>query len=368
MNDPTPHPDTLLVTAGRPDGPETPLNHPVVPASSFRTGGDLWYGRSDGTPTIHAFEELVGGLEGGHAVAYGSGMAAVSAVLSLLSDGATIARSQDIYHGVGRLMEDGASRGRWVVQEIEAHDTASWIRAVDEVDLVWIESPTNPLLAITDLPAVCGERRRSAIVAVDSTFATPLGQQPLQLGADLVVHSATKFIGGHSDLMAGVAIAADQEQADRLRLHRTLHGAVPGALEAFLALRGARTLAVRLDRAMTNAAELARRLSEHGAVVVVRYPGLATDPGHAAASSFMKGGGAVLSFQVADDAAADSFLAGLRTIVHATSLGGVESTAERRSGYPGSAHIPPGLIRLSVGCEHIEDLWADIDRALSASD
>ncbi len=366
MNDATPHPNTLLVTAGRPDGAGTPLNHPVAPASNYRTGGELWYARSDGTPTVHAFEELVGSLEGGHAVAYGSGMAAVSAVLSLVSEGATIARSQDVYHGVGQLMEDGASRGRWVVQEIEAQDTASWVRAVDEVDLVWIESPTNPLLAITDLPAVCARRERSALIAVDSTFATPLGQQPLRLGADLVVHSVTKFIGGHSDLMAGVAIAGNQEPADRLRRYRSLHGAVPGALETFLALRGARTLAVRLDRATSNATELARRLSGHGAVLAVRYPGLATDPGHAVASSFMEGGGAVLSFQVADDATADRLLAGLETIVHATSLGGVETTAERRSGYPGSNHIPRGLIRVSVGCEHVDDLWADIEGSLSA--
>jgi len=218
---------------------------------------------------------------------------------------------------------------------------------------------------VADLPALCtAGRRAGAIVGVDNTFATPLLQQPLALGADLVVHSATKFIGGHSDLLSGITIARDQALAGRLRHRRGLSGATPGALEAFLALRGLRTLAVRLDRSQANAAELARRLDQHPAVSRVRYPGLPTDPGHQTAAAQMTGFGAVLAFEVADAPTADQLCDAVHVIVHATSLGSVETTIERRSKLPGQEHLPPGLLRLSVGCEHIDDLWNDLNTAL----
>jgi cystathionine gamma-synthase len=185
-------------------------------------------------------------------------------------------------------------------------------------------------------------------VVVDNTFATPLLQRPLELGADIVVHSATKLIGGHSDLLLGAAVTADRGELALLREARGRNGATPGALECFLALRGARTLALRLRQAQSSAQLLVARLSDHAAVIRVRYPGFGT----------------IVSFELKDATAADRACRATRVIRHATSLGGIETSMERRSAHPGQEHIPPGLIRLSVGCEDLEDLWSDLDAAL----
>jgi len=207
----------------------------------------------------------------------------------------------------------------------------------------------HPLLQTAALAALCAPPRKPGTrVVVDNTFATPLLQQPLALGADLVIHAATKFIGGHSDLLTGVAITADDAQYELLRTARTHYGATPGALECFLALRGLRTLPVRLKTAVTSAQVLRERLEAHPAVHRVRYPGF----------------GAVVSFELADAETVDRACRATQVIWHATSLGGVETTMERRSVHPGQEHIPPGLIRMSVGCEDVEDLWADLDAAL----
>lgn len=358
------HIDTVLVNVGRPAGPGEPLNHPIVPASNFAPGGEHWYSRSDGTLTVDALEAAMGRLDGGGSVAFGSGMAAVAAVLDQIEIGGRVVIGPDTYHGVSTLLAEGVRAGRWNVEVLEHDDTGAWVAAAAHADILWLESPSNPRLDVSDLPAICGRRPRRALVAVDSTFATPLGQRPLEWGADVVVHSATKFIGGHSDLLAGVATTARRDLVEALRLRRTLGGASPGALEAFLALRGLRTLSLRLERATANAGELATRLESHRSVNRVRYPGLASHPGHDLARSFMTGFGAVVSFEVAHDEAADRVVGGFALIHHATSLGGVETTAERRSGYPGSDHIPPGLIRMSVGCEHVDDLWRDLSDAL----
>jgi cystathionine gamma-synthase len=346
----------------------------VVLASNFRASstaapgieeGIRSYARTDATPTWEALETAVGQVEGGHAVAFSSGMAAVAAVLDLLPAGGRIVAPKDCYFGVGELLADGQRQGRWAVDRVDLTDTASVQAAVVGADLLWLETPSNPLLDIADLPALCAAGRHAgAIVGADNTFATPLLQQPLALGADVVVHSATKFIGGHSDLLSGITIAREAALAERLRLRRGLSGAAPGALEAFLALRGLRTLALRLDRGQRNASELARRLDEHPAVSRVRYPGLPGDPGHRTAAAQMTGFGAVLAFEVADAPTADRLCNAVQIIVPATSLGGVESTIERRSKLPGQGHVPPGLLRLSVGCEHIDDLWNDLNSAL----
>ena len=202
---------------------------------------------------------------------------------------------------------------------------------------------------------------------VDSTFATPLVQRPLELGADLVVHSATKYLGGHSDLLLGAVVAATAERAGQLRERRQLAGATPGALEAYLAVRGMRTLSLRLHRASASAAELAERLAGHARVDLVRHPGRLDHPTHAMARSFMAGFGAVVSFDVQGGAErADAVCRSVRIIRHATSLGGVESTIERRAAIPGQTHLPPGLLRLSVGIEHPEDLWRDLEQALAS--
>ena len=371
-------PETAVICAGRPSRAASgPLNTPVVLASNFHAGataapgtgeGIRAYARTDATPGWEALETAVGQVEGGHAVAFSSGMAAVAAVLDLVPAGARIVAPADCYFGVGELLADGQQQGRWAVDRVDLTDTAGVQAAVDGADLLWLETPSNPLLDVADLPVLCAAGRRAgALVGADNTVATPLLQQPLALGADVVVHSATKFIGGHSDLLSGITVAREQALAGRLRHRRGLSGATPGALEAFLALRGLRTLALRLDRGQANAGELARRLDGHRAVSRVRYPGLPGDPGHRTAAAQMAGFGAVLAFEVADAGTADRICDAVHIIVPATSLGGVETTIERRSKLPGQEHVPPGLLRLSVGCEHIDDLWNDLNSALEAS-
>ncbi len=375
---PTPaglHPETAVICAGRPGHVAgAPLNVPVVLASNFRAAAmaapgteedGRAYSRTDATPGWEALESAVGQVEGGHAVAFSSGMAAIAAVLDLVPAGGRIVVPTDCYYGVGDLLAEARQEGRWAVDRVDLTDTASVQAAVVGADLLWLETPSNPLLEVADLPALCAVGRRAgAIVGVDNTFATPLLQQPLAFGADVVMHSATKFIGGHSDLLSGITIAREPALAGRLRHRRSLSGATPGALEAFLALRGLRTLAVRLDRGQRNAGELARRLDEHPAVSRVRYPGLPGDPGHRTAAAQMAGFGAVLAFEVADAPTADRLCDAVQVIVHASSLGGVETTIARRSKLPGQGHVPPGLLRLSVGCEHIDDLWNDLNAAL----
>ena len=345
----------------------TPLNVPPVLASNFELGSERAYSRDDATPTWEAFEQLLGGLEGGSAVAFASGMGSVAAIMDLMPVGANVVLPDHCYQGVAGLAAAGAAQGRWRVVRVAVEDTAGWLDAAAEADLLWLESPSNPLLAVADLPAVCATRRKPrALVAVDSTLATPLVQRPLELGADLVVHSATKYLGGHSDLLLGAAVARSDALARRLRERRELAGATPGALEAYLATRGVRTLALRLERASASAARLAEQLGGHSGVAVVRYPGLAGHPTHATARRFMRGFGAVVSFDVHGGAErADAVCRSLQIIRHATSLGGVESTIERRAAIPGQTHLPPGLLRISVGCEHVDDLLADLDQALA---
>jgi cystathionine gamma-synthase len=382
-------PETVLVEEGRPaKNAGESMNLPVVLASNFRSqkGGKLGseddaetqhgsgtsglrgprrYARTDGTESSAAFEAVVGRLEGGSAMAFSSGMAAVAATLELLPAGAKVLLPRDVYMGTRHLLEEGRALGRWQLQAVELAEPDSLGRHLDGADLLWIETPSNPLLEICDLRVIADAAHAAgARVAVDNTFATPLLQQPLALGADIVVHSATKFMGGHSDLLMGVAVTQDRALFEALTRRRAFAGATPGALECFLTLRGLRTMAVRLAAAQASAGELAHRLAEHPAVKRVHYPGLANDPGHKLASEQMSGFGAVLSFELADAATADATCDAVRIIAFATSLGGVESTIERRAKHPGQEHIPPGLLRLSVGCEHVEDLWEDLVRAM----
>ena len=367
-------PETIAVTAGRPSAAAgQPMNVPVVLASNFRAGPAqapiTEYARDGGTASWQALENAVGALEGGTAVAFGSGMGAAAAMLDLLPTGSHVVVPTDSYAGVRALLADGAVHGRWKVTAVDITDTAATKQATWAADMLWLESPTNPLIDIADLPELCRfGRERGALVAVDNTFATPLLQRPLLFGADLVLHSATKFIGGHSDLLLGLAVTADADLAQRLTTRRRLAGALPGALEAFLALRGLRTLPVRLARSQESAGVLASRLQDHPSVTLVRYPGLPADPGHHRAAAQMDGFGAMLSFEVAGGAAAaDGVCAAVRIVTSATSLGGVESTMERRAKLAGQEDVPAGLLRLSVGIEHVEDLWDDLDRALTAA-
>jgi cystathionine gamma-synthase len=362
-------PESWLVSAGRDSKPGAPLNVPLVPASNFIIGGDRSYSRDDGTPTWEALEAIVGGLESGRAVAFASGMAAVAAVFDQLASGAVIVLPDDCYQGVAGLAAEGEKKGRWSVRRVGVEDTAGWIRACASADLVWLESPSNPLLTVADLEAICAApRKKGAIVAVDNTFATPLNQQPLEFGATLSMQSATKFIGGHSDLLGGIVTTRDAALWQALKHSRNLNGATPGALEAFLAVRGVRTLALRLQRAQQTAMFLAQWLEQHPLVSRVRYPGLPSHPTHAVAKRVLKGFGSIISFDVSGGAeAADAVCRGTRLIRHATSLGAVESTMERRAAVPGQQHLPPSLLRLSVGIEDADDLMADLDSALRSA-
>ncbi len=362
-------PESWLVTAGRGGEPGAPLNVPLVPASNFIIGRGREYSRDDGTPTWEALEAVVGGLESGRAVAFSSGMAAIASVFDQLSAGAIVALPDDCYQGVAGLAAAGEQRGRWSLRRVALDDTAAWIRACSEADLIWLESPSNPLLGVADLEAICASPRKpGALVAVDNTFATPLNQRPLDVGATISLQSATKFIGGHSDLLAGVATTRDDAIWHALRKSRELAGATPGTLECFLAVRGARTMALRLERSQQSAALLAERLEAHPSVERARYPGLPSHPTHATARRVLKGFGTVISFDVRGGAeVADAVCGAVRLIQHATSLGAVESTMERRAAIPGQEHLPPGLLRLSVGIENVEDLWRDLDNALRAA-
>lgn len=362
-------PESWLVAAGRASEPGAPLNVPLVPASNFIIGGGPEYSRSDGTPTWEALEELLGGLEAGRALAFASGMGAIAAVFDQLAAGAVVVLPDDCYQAVVSLAAAGTERRGWTVHRVAVDDTAGWVRASATADLVWLESPSNPLLTVADLEAICAAPRKpGAIVAVDNTFATPLNQQPLDLGATVSLQSATKFIGGHSDLLAGVATTRDEALYHALRTSRALIGATPGTFEAWLAVRGARTLAIRLERAQRTAALLAERLEAHPLVTRVRYPGLPSHPTHETAKRVLKGFGTIISFDLAGGAGfADAVCRSVRLVRHATSLGAVESTMERRAAVPGQEHLPPSLLRLSVGIEDPEDLWADLDAAIRAA-
>jgi len=348
------HVDTFVVASGRPGrSPGSSANVPVELTSTYAADGDVTYART-GNPTWHAFEEALGGLEGGRALVHASGMGAISAALSLLPGGGTVVAPDTTYNGTGDLLVAHEKAGGTVVR-VHASDTAGFLAALETADLLWLESPTNPLLDVTELDVVLGRARELGVTSVvDNTLSTPLLCQPLSLGADVVVHSVTKYLSGHSDVVLGATVVADTERGralgERLQRHRTLHGAIAGPLEVFLALRGLRTLAVRFERASANAAELARRLSDHPGVARVRYPG----------------SGAILSIDVAGDAeAAERVCSATRLWLHSTSLGGVESQVERRRRHPSeSEQVPVNLLRLSVGIEHVDDLWADLDQAL----
>lgn len=340
-------PSTLAVTAGRgAAAPGGPVNVPVELSSTYRAGGEVIYGR-DSNPTWVAFESAVSSLEGGAGgVAFASGMAAVSAVASLVPPGGVVVAPEVAYKGARNLFSSLAVRGAIELRLVDVTDTSAVLAACEGASLLWAESPTNPQLGVADLAAFRGA---APLFAVDNTFATPLLQQPLASGADVVVHSATKLLSGHSDVVLGVAVAGSSEVVARLHAHRTLHGSIPGPMETFLALRGLRTLPVRLERSSATAAVLAERLRDHSAVEDVRYPGFGQ-----MLAPIVRGGAA----------AADAVCERLRLAVHATSLGGVETMIERRGRYAGEEATPPGLLRVSVGLEHVEDLWADLAQAL----
>lgn len=369
-------PATLAVTAGRPArDPGAPVNPAVVLSSTYLSAGepqpgDPLYTRYD-APTWHPFEEALGALEASPlpALVFGSGMAAVAATLALVPRGGRVVLPRHAYQVTLVLTADLAERSGLQVQTVDIADTDATLAATQGAAMLWVESPTNPMLEVADLPAlVAGAHAAGALVAVDNTFATPLGQQPLVHGADVVVHSVTKYLAGHSDVVLGAAVTGDPDLRARLAAYRTTHGAIAGPWEVWLALRGLRTLALRVERSQRSAGVLAARLAEHPAVAEVRYPGLPTDPGHERASRLLGGFGSIIGLRPQGGrAAADAVVDAVRLWVPATSLGGVESMLERRRRFATeSPTVPEDLLRLSVGIEDVEDLWRDLERALTS--
>jgi cystathionine gamma-lyase len=343
-----------------------PVPPPVVFAAKYHLPGDpaeaaFQYGRFH-NPTWSALERLLAVLEGAEACCFPSGMAASAAVLyASLKQGERILLPADGYYTT-RALADRFLKPLGVAVETAA--TADYSRRdFAGLALVWIETPTNPGLDVCDIAEVAGRAHRAgARVVVDNTTMTPLGQRPLELGADVVVAAGTKAIAGHADVLAGHVATRDPATIAAIRDWRKLAGAVMGPMEAFLVHRGLLTLELRYSRMCASAAAIAPRLAAHAKVVAVRYPGLAADPAHAIAKRQMQGFGFMIGLTLSDAAAAEKFLSSCRGLVEATSFGGIHSSGERRKRW-GDA-VPEGFIRLAIGCEPTEALWAEINAAL----
>jgi cystathionine beta-lyase len=331
-----------------------------------------------GNPTRATLEQVVAKLEGGHTgVAFGSGLAAIDAVLKLLQSGDEVIAVDDIYGGAFRLFEQVYKKFGIVVNYVDTSNLESVFHAITpRTRLIWIETPTNPTLKITDIQAVARLARASNCwLCVDNTFASPALQKPLSLGADLVVHSGTKYLGGHSDLIAGLVVTREKELGDRIKFMQNAGGAILGPFDSWLLIRGIETLHLRIRQHCASAQTIARFLEGHPAVEKVFYPGLASHPGHAVAGRQAKGYGGIVSFRLKEDTAeaATAFVGSTRLFHLAESLGGIKSLvshpasmthktipAERRA----AAGVTDGLIRLSTGLEDEEDLVEDLRQAL----
>jgi len=358
----------MLIAAGRPPRtPAGPVNQPISMSSTFHAGGPRVYGR-DGSDTVAAFETALGAVEGGRVTAFSSGMAASAALIEGLPAGSVVVAPTTFYNFNRTLLDRQVELGRLALRPVDVTDTDAVLDVLGQASLLWLELPSNPMLEVPDLPALTAAARSHGVrTVVDATLATPLGIRPLEHGADVVLHSATKWIAGHSDLVMGVLATADEALDEQLKVRRNLTGALPGALESFLALRGLRTLSVRLERACASAAVLAGRLEDHPAVRKVHYLGLPGHPHAERIAALLANHGGLLSFEPDSLERAVSLCDRVRLITHATSLGGVESLVERRGSYPGELkqQTPAELLRLSVGLEHVEDLWADLEQALA---
>lgn len=349
---------TIAVTAGRPDRvPDAPLNTPIVPASAFVAGGPTEYAR-EGGPTVAALEAAIAALESvgaskpARAIAFSSGMAAAEAVLDLVSLGGRVIAPATTYTGVAVRLRELHAKGSIDLTLVDVTDTDAVLREIASgAELLWLESPTNPLLEVADLPTLLAAASAAKVRSVvDNTFATPVLQRPLDSGADVVLHSVTKGLSGHSDLLMGALVSADADLLEQLHVRRVLLGAAPSPFDCFLVLRGIRTLPLRVQRASASAATIAQRLAEQASVSNVRHFGTMI----------------AIEFN-GDVELAERVCASTRIWVHATSLGGVESTLERRRRWPlESERVPLDLVRLSVGIEDPEDLWADLAAAVTS--
>ena len=377
--------ETLAVHAGAdPDEISGGVSPSIQMSSTFKQDGvgqprrGYEYGRS-GNPTRQALEAAIAALEGGtHGLAYASGLAATQNLLYLLDPGDRLILSDDAYGGTWRLASKVWSRYGIAVEAVDLrnHDAvAAALAGTPPARMVWIETPTNPLMKVVDIAAVSRMAASvGALTVVDSTFATPFLQRPLELGADVVMHSATKYLSGHSDVISGLLATRRDDLAERLAFHQNAAGAVPSPFDCWLVMRGMRTLAVRMERASANAAAIAAWLTDRAEVSAVHYPGLATNPQAALVKRQMRLPGAMLSFELkAGEPAARRLAEATRLFTLAESLGAVESLIELPAamthvsvvGTP--LAVAPGLVRLSVGIEAVEDLLADLEIALAAA-
>ena len=371
--------DTLAIHAGQAPDPSTGA---VVPPISLSTtfaqsevGVHLGYEYSrSGNPTRTAMETQIAALEAArHGLAFASGLAAEDNVMRLLTQGQRVLLGNDAYGGTFRLISKVWSPlgFPWTAVDLGDLDAlvANW---PEDTGLVWLETPTNPLLTCFDIEAIAAiAHERGALVVVDNTFATPYLQRPITLGADIVLHSATKYLGGHSDVVGGFIAVDDEELAERLRFTQNAAGAVPSPFDCYLVLRGAKTLGIRMDRHCQNARAIVDLLLDHSAVERVLYPQLPDHPGHAAAAKQMNDYGGMVSFTVkGGEAAARKIVAATELFTLAESLGAVESLIEHPAAMTHASaagsplEVPDNLIRLSVGIEHSSDLVADLAQAL----
>jgi cystathionine gamma-lyase len=377
--------DTLAIHAGQHPDPTTgAVMTPVYLTSTYVQDGPgrhkgFEYSRTQ-NPTRHALQDCLAALEGApFGLAFASGLAATDAILHLLSHGDHVLASDDVYGGTFRLFDKVFRRHGLEFSQVDMTDPDAVARGLRPTTrLVWIESPTNPMLKIVDLAAVTGlARRHGALSVVDNTFATPCFQRPLALGADLVAHSTTKYLNGHSDVVGGAVVTADAALHDRLKFLQNAVGGVPSPFDAFLVLRGLKTLHLRMARHAENAAALARFLEGHPQVERVIYPGLPSHPQHALAARQMTGFGGMLAFTIRGGLpAATAFLRALRIFACAESLGGVESLIEHPA-IMTHASVPPearaalgisdGFIRVSAGVEHVDDLREDLAQGFAAA-
>ena len=374
--------ETKAIHAGQdPEPAYGAVNVPIYQTSTFAqpdvaTPRGYEYART-GNPTRTALEEALGALEGGRALCFSSGMAAESTFLSLFEPGDHLVLADDVYGGTYRLLSQVTNRWNLAFDVVDLSDLDALGGAIRETTkLVWVETPTNPTMKIVDIAAVARlARDRGARCVVDNTFSSPYLQRPLELGADAVVHSTTKYLGGHSDAIGGAVVVAADDAAtyDRLAFLQNAVGAVPGPMDCFLVLRGVKTLALRMQAHCRGAQAIAEVLEDHPNVDRVYYPGLATHPGHEVASRQMSGFGGMVSFEALTEELALDVCRRTKLFALAESLGGVESLIEHPArmthlSVAGSAlAVSPRLVRLSVGIEHPDDLIDDLRRALDAA-
>jgi cystathionine beta-lyase/cystathionine gamma-synthase len=374
------HIETLAVHAGiEPDPTTGAVMTPIYQTSTYAQEDvgahkGYEYSRTD-NPTRTALQKALAALEGGrHALAFASGMAAIDTLLRLLQPGDHVLCGDDVYGGTFRLFDKVLAPYGLHFSFVDTGDSEAVAAALQpKTRLIWLETPTNPMLRLTDIAAVARlARDAGAWLAVDNTFASPVLQQPLRLGATFVVHSTTKYIGGHSDVVGGVIVLDDDAAYERLKFLQNAVGAVPGPFDAFLTLRGIKTLALRMERHSANATRIAQFLEDHPAVVQVIYPGLESHPQHALAQRQMAAPGGMVSFLLhGDEEAARALARQTRLFTLAESLGGVESLIElpapmtHASVSDSPLAVDPGLVRLSVGIEHGDDLLADLQQALA---